>query len=42
MPCAAHALQLAIEDGLKMRELKKIIKKLRNVAKQARTDKINA
>ena len=42
MPCAAHTLQLAIEDGLKMRELKKIIEKLHNVAKQARTDKINA
>ena len=41
MRCAAHTLQLAIEDGLKMREIKKIVGKLRNCAKEARTPTIN-
>ena len=41
MRCAAHTLQLAIEDGLKIRELKKIVGKLRNCAKEARMPTIN-
>lgn len=37
MRCAAHTLQLAIRDGLKIPEVRHILSKTRNVVKKLRT-----
>ena len=42
MRCAAHALQLAIRDGLKVRHVASLISKIRQVVVAARSPKIDA
>ncbi|CAK8690142.1 unnamed protein product [Clavelina lepadiformis] len=42
MLCAAHTLQLAIRDGLKVRHVASLISKIRQVVIAARTPKIDA
>ena len=42
MRCAAHTLQLAISDGLKVRHVASLISKIRQVVVAARSPKIDA